>query len=179
MSASRSALTGSLPRSLSAATSLQTLAISESKTSGLTGTLPTEYGVFQNLTHGIFDEMKGIEGTLPTEYGNWGSLVAFSISTNKFINGTIPTEWGRLTNLETLTLAVTSITGTVPTQLGSCTLLREVWISGTDLTGSMPSSICSLRTNGQLTLLEADCHQTNQEIECSFPECCTYCENSS
>lgn len=142
----------------------------------MSGTFPTEYGMFSDLSVFLFNYMKNISGTLPTEYGNLKSMVDMNIESNS-LSGTIPTEWGRMTNLNTLIMTSVSISGSIPSELGHCSLLKEFVVTSTQLIGTMPSEICSLTRIGQIDKLEADCKsppgtEITPRVTC---DCCSVC----
>jgi hypothetical protein len=178
LDATNSAVSGSLPRSLAAATGLQTLSLADpTSTFGISGTLPTEYGVFSDLSFALLSNLKSIEGKLPTEFGNWKSISTLNIVLNRGLNGTIPTEWGQMTNLNSLSVQATSLSGTIPSELSKCSMLERLLIAETYMTGTMPSEICLLTEVGRLSEIEANCAPSpgtygNIQIDC---ECCNVC----
>lgn len=178
LSASRSALTGTLPLSFALATDLRILVLADPISIGIHGTFPTEYGSFSNLMYGEFKILRGINGTLPQEYGKWESAIGVSFWGNLKVKGTIPTEWGLMTNLEVLKIGMSSVSGTIPSELGNLSFLRELMIMDNDVSGSVPSEICSLRTAGVLSTFETNCvgdNPKNALVECMSPDCCTFC----
>ena len=157
------------------ATGLKTLSLAfPTSATGISGTLPTEYGMFSDLSVFLFNYMRNISGTLPTEYGNLKSMVDMNIESNA-LSGTIPTEWGRMTNLNNLIMTSVTITGSIPSELGRCSLLRDFDIMATKLIGTMPSEICSLTRIGQIDKLVANCEPApgiTPQVTC---DCCSAC----
>jgi hypothetical protein len=97
----------------------------------------------------LFDN--GFQGTLPGNYANPPALRDLWVHNNQ-LNGPIPGIGA-----------------------GQLLLLSEFLLQGNEFAGVMPASVCSLRTNGVLDDLFADCNPPNApEVICSR-ECCNMC----
>jgi hypothetical protein len=110
-----------------------------------------------------------LEGTIPPEIAGLSELEEIVAFSNPKLIGSIPTELGLLTNMREIQLHFTDVTGQVPSELGNLSQLAYLRLYDTGLQGSMPSEVCSLRVNGNLTVLEADC----TTLQC---DCCTKCK---
>eukprot|EP00535_Pseudo-nitzschia_heimii_P002686 CAMPEP_0197181708 /NCGR_PEP_ID=MMETSP1423-20130617/5909_1 /TAXON_ID=476441 /ORGANISM="Pseudo-nitzschia heimii, Strain UNC1101" /LENGTH=1031 /DNA_ID=CAMNT_0042632005 /DNA_START=209 /DNA_END=3304 /DNA_ORIENTATION=- len=105
----------------------------------LTGTIPTEIGILENLAR-IDLGYNEIKGTIPTEIGEWNKLVDLGIP-GAALTGTIPTEIGRLTNMEWIWLNENQLTGSIPTEIGGMTSLSGLFLYQNMLDGTIPSEI--------------------------------------
>jgi hypothetical protein len=107
-------------------------------------TIPTE--LFSSLTNLRYVNMDlcSLTGTFPTELGLWTNLEHIEISSNEF-HGTIPTELGNLVHLRVLRIAyLGSVTGSVPTELFRYPEMQMLHIHGNSgLSGKnvLPSEI--------------------------------------
>jgi hypothetical protein len=63
------------------------------------------------------------------------------------------------------------LTGTIPGDIGRLTNLEVLHFAGTTLQGTMPAAVCDLR-NVKLQTLSSDCGGTNPILQC---DCCTFC----
>ncbi|MBI9054120.1 MAG: leucine-rich repeat domain-containing protein [Bacteroidales bacterium] len=108
----------------------------------LSGTLPTEIGVFSNLVSLNLDH-NAITGEIPSEIGNLNALGELNLWENQ-LSGTIPIEIGNLTNLTTLDIGFNQLTGSIPTEIGNLTKLISLWLNDLQLSGTIPTSIGNL-----------------------------------
>ncbi|KAL6280040.1 hypothetical protein ACE6H2_016921 [Prunus campanulata] len=161
---------GSLPLSLSNATSLQLLEI---QSNNFTGQMPDfrklhnleKFVIQQNhLGSGTTDgdltfltdltnstELKDLimndnnfGGTLPTSISNLSAKLEMFWFYNNQIHGSIPTDIGNLVNLESLLMGGNSFTGSIPTEIQKLSSLVELDISMNALSGRIPSSLGNL-----------------------------------
>ncbi|KAG7336844.1 two component regulator [Nitzschia inconspicua] len=90
-----------------------------------------------------------LTGTLPSELGLWTKLRSLTLTLNGGMNGTVPTELGQLTNLQRLTLAHNTFTGTFPFDY-IMPLPQLMWltISTNQLEGTIPASALIRNTPG-------------------------------
>lgn len=173
--ASQTALTGTLPASLSLATNLQILQLTDMSGEGMTPTpFPTEFGRLTNLQALGLSSSSTLTGTLPTEIGLLTLLDHLNLYSNPGLNGTIPTEFGNLKKLEFLKLCYTDLSGSIPKELGTLDHLMEVLLHKTDLVGTIPPAMCS----GYIGVLTADCGILRQgdtpAVECKLGCCECY-----
>lgn len=112
----------------------------------LSGSLPTQIGLCQELYACIFYENSGFASTIPTQLGLLTKL-EYLIGSN--FEGTLPTQVGQMTELRWLELyhswenpTVSHISGTIPSQLGLLSnSLKELWLGGNALSGQIPSEL--------------------------------------
>lgn len=173
--ASRIPLTGTIPASLSVATNLKVLKLTDIWGMGLTPTeLPTEFGRLTKLEALGLSSATALKGTLPTEIGLMTSLRHIDLYGNTHLKGMIPTEIGNLKELEYLKLCYTGLSGTVPEELGTLSNLAEVQLHQTNLVGTIPQAMCS----GFIGVLTADCGVLREnavpQIECELGCCECY-----
>jgi len=131
-------LTGTIPSSLSALTSLQTLKLSVNQ---LTGSIPDLSALTSLLELWLHNNQ--LTGSIP-DLSAWTSLLDLNLSNNK-LTGSIP-DLSALTSLQSLHLDFNQLTGSIP-DLSALTSLLGLWLNGNQLTGSIPdlSALTSLR----------------------------------
>ena len=107
----------------------------------VTGTIPTEFGAFRDIT-GLSLKRNLLTGTLPASLGNLVNLREFTASDNQ-IKGSIPESLGNLVNLNRLRLDNNLLTGTIPSSLSNLNQLTTVFLLGTgnDLDGPVPEEL--------------------------------------
>eukprot|EP00240_Pyramimonas_obovata_P015499 CAMPEP_0118928728 /NCGR_PEP_ID=MMETSP1169-20130426/5915_1 /TAXON_ID=36882 /ORGANISM="Pyramimonas obovata, Strain CCMP722" /LENGTH=301 /DNA_ID=CAMNT_0006870773 /DNA_START=87 /DNA_END=989 /DNA_ORIENTATION=- len=136
----------------------------------LTGSIPTEVGLFTNLVwielrpvlQDVEDavQVNKLTGILPTELGQLSALTMLEIQSEgkeNQLRGSIPSQLGYLTNL--VHLAITNrltdsygLTGTIPSQLAQLTKLTYLDFQKNSLAGTIPSEIGSLTLVAELNL---------------------------
>jgi Leucine-rich repeat (LRR) protein len=177
-------LTAMLTPQLAKLPLLQSLFLSRT---GISGTLPTEFG--SRLAE-LQLSSTVLTGTLPTELGLMERLRDLNLSHNRF-TGTIPMELMVARDLETLDLSSNRLTGSFPVSFSQSTtldvlnlsentglvgpypdppssLLTIINFAGTSLTGSVPNEYCSLV---YLESLLVDCDGTNGTAPCRCCQC--------
>jgi len=140
----------------------------EFEKNGLVGTIPTEFGLLEDLAV-LGMENGGLISSIPSEIGGLANLIFLDLDFNE-LTGTIPIELYSLTNMETLDLNnnlltgnIDSIgafgnlgflqlqnnkfTGTVPDDMGALSLMTTFNLHKNAFTGIVPESVCALRTN--------------------------------
>jgi hypothetical protein len=86
-------ISGTFPLFLTSLTNIYTLTIG----SELTGTIPTEMGLFWRKLRVIHMDNNKFTGTLPSEFGRFKTLLTLSLNDNN-LTGTIPSEFLQLTS---------------------------------------------------------------------------------
>ncbi|MFD2914848.1 T9SS type A sorting domain-containing protein [Psychroserpens luteus] len=102
----------------------------------LTGNLPTEIGVFDQLKAiNLYSNM--LTGDLPPTISNLTNLTSLTLGNNEF-TGTIPSEMGNLTNLTILNLATNNFEGTLPSSFSNLTNLTSIFLDDNKFEGTLP-----------------------------------------
>eukprot|EP00986_Skeletonema_menzelii_P008781 scaffold3803_cov151-Skeletonema_menzelii.AAC.8 len=131
----------------------------------LTGTIPSEIGLMENLKQLKLYENQ-LTGTIPSEIGSMENLEELWLNNNQ-LTGTIPSEIGLMKNLKYLILHDNALTGTIPSEIGLMENLVLFFLHDNALTGAIPSEVCALRNNanppGPLGNLFAGC--SNEDID--------------
>ncbi|KAL7573800.1 hypothetical protein ACA910_007828 [Epithemia clementina (nom. ined.)] len=121
------------------------------------------------------DKNYEISGSIPPEIGQYSNLVSLSLS-ELGIDGAIPTELGDLSQMKRMWLFGNSLNGNIPPHLANMTQLTRLEVEKNDLVGDMPEEICAkVSPYGLIEVLEADCDESNPEVSCAYPTCCTCC----
>lgn len=129
---------------------------------GITGSLPTEIGLFRVMTSFAIHE-NDVTGELPTQLGYLGFRLSdrFEVWGNAAIRGNVPTELG---NLDALTGSFVldgqkGLRGTLPTELGKLSKLEDRFgfaagaaEGGGLLTGALPTELGLLTKVEEFTL---------------------------
>ncbi len=155
-------LTGALP-SLSGMFLLKQVQFkASSHTGGLSGAIPSEYGLLVNLEK-LYLEGHSISGTIPTEFGRLTKLFDLRLGYNS-IGGAIPTQIALMSKLAKFDISHNSITGNLPVILGTMTSLNELYVNGNpSLGGIMPNEIGNIP---KLYVFDF----SNCKFQCIFPE---------
>ena len=103
----------------------------------------------------------GLQGYIPPELGNLSNLESLSFWLNS-LTGTVPPELGNLANLKWLYLNSNRLTGVVPPELGRLAKLQALDLRDNALTGAIPPELGNLTA---LTHLRLD----NNELEGQIP----------
>ena len=120
------------------------------------------------------DQNPKVVGPIPPEIGQYSNLASLSL-TGLGISGPIPKQLGDLSEMKQLWLYGNKLNGEIPPQLGNLTKLSRLELEANDLIGSMPNQICQNVLLDMIEVLEADCAQSNPEVSCDYPNCCTCC----
>ncbi|PIN24397.1 Serine/threonine protein kinase [Handroanthus impetiginosus] len=170
-------LTGSIPDSISNASSLTILELAGNK---LTGRIPNSLGELKFLDslnieeNGFTSEVSemsfitsltkcrrlrlvwmginSFSGYLPDSIGNFSSSLEQLDLGNSRIKGRIPKEIGNVTNLAFLYLDNNEFTGFVPFTIEGLKNLQVLNLRGNKLSGPIPDGICHSPNLGELTL---------------------------
>ncbi|CUI14733.1 GP46-like surface antigen, putative [Bodo saltans] len=133
-------LVGSPPSSWSQLSVIQSIFLQDCK---LNGTLPDEWGVLSNLRV-IQVHVNRLVGTLPSSWGSLGNnMFNLYLSANSF-QGTLPTSWGSLTGMQYLMVHTNQLNGTLPSEWGSMTNMKSFRADGNQLSGTLPASYATL-----------------------------------
>ena len=133
--------------------------------SGLTGPIPPEIGLFENLIN-LKLGFNNLSGSIPPEIGNLDSLETLELLYNN-LSGSIPDELWGLTKLRQLRLQKNQLTGDIPPQLGDLTGLTHLYLYGNQFTGPIPSEIGNLSNIVKL-------HLNNNQFSGLIPE--SFCD---
>lgn len=131
-------LSGTIPTEFGLFTKLKILALSRNSISGV---IPTHLGGATALEE-LFLNKNLLTGTLPTS--DWATLVNLrnlQLGNNNGLSGTIPNDWFSPgpNSLEELGFSSTQITGPLPDNLFSYATLTRLVARGAQLTGSFPT----------------------------------------
>tara|TARA_B100000131_G_scaffold197709_1_gene190025 strand:- start:1919 stop:3478 length:1560 start_codon:yes stop_codon:yes gene_type:complete len=133
--------------------------------SGLTGPIPPEIGLFENLIN-LRLSFNNLSGSIPPEIGNLDSLETLELLYNN-LSGPIPDELWGLTKLRQLRLQKNQFTGDIPSHLGDLTGLTHLYLNGNQFTGPIPSEIGNLSNIVKL-------HLNNNQFSGLIPE--SFCD---
>ena len=133
--------------------------------SGLTGPIPPEIGLFENLIN-LKLSFNDLSGSIPPEIGNLDNLETLELLYNN-LSGSIPDELWGLTKLRQLRLQKNQFSGSIPPQLGNLTELTHLYLNGNQFTGPIPSEIGNLSNIVKL-------HLNNNQFSGLIPE--SFCD---
>ena len=133
--------------------------------SGLTGPIPPEIGLLENLIN-LKLKYNDLTGEIPSEIGNLYNLETLELQFND-LSGSLPSGLWGLTNLRQLRLQKNQFSGEIPSQLGDLTELTHLYLYGNQLTGSIPSEIGNLSNIVKL-------HLNNNQFSGLIPE--SFCD---
>jgi hypothetical protein len=106
----------------------------------LTGTIPTQIQHLQTIRNFRMSGNSGITGTIPTEFG--GMLFLDSLSLHDCnLTGPIPSELGLIEHLHELELGGNRLSGTVPPELFQLSRLKTLELHRNQLNGALPNKI--------------------------------------
>lgn len=108
-----------------------------------------EYGRINTVT---FSRSWGLSGTIPAEFGDLPFLSFFILADNINVTGPIPKSLGKLKNLYHIELDMNSLTGPIPNELFQLKKLKEVDLSANQLSGPIPPSVSSLPRLSQFNI---------------------------
>ena len=132
--------------------------------SGLTGPIPPEIGLLENLIN-IKLKYNDLTGEIPPEIGNLYNLETLELQFND-LSGTLPSGLWDLTNLRQLRLQKNQFVGDISPQLGNLTELTHLYLYGNQFSGSIPAEIGNLSNIVKL-------HLNNNQFSGLIPE--TFC----
>ncbi|XP_057447939.1 piriformospora indica-insensitive protein 2-like [Lotus japonicus] len=132
---------------------------------GLTGKIPSSFGVLRNLQSLLLLE-NGLTGEIPPEIGNLSNLKRLVLAGNYF-TGKIPDIFSALNQLLILDLSRNSLSGTLPLTLGSLTSLLKLDVSHNHLEGSLLKEFAYLKN---LTLMDLRNNTFSGGLTLSFQE---------
>jgi hypothetical protein len=127
-------MTGTIPSSLARWTQLKKINLPSNQ---LTGSIPLAFfSAWSDTLEDFGVGFNNITGTLPSEIGLWSNIVSFDVGNND-MKGSLPTTIGLLSNLGQMLLNGNRFTGTIPTEVAKFPApLADFEMN--DLTGSAP-----------------------------------------
>jgi len=145
-------LNGTLPTTLGKLVSLQKANLASNQ---FTGHIPSQLGFLKQLSRLTLHTQKtestpGLTGTIPPELGLCDQLGTLWLDRNS-LTGSLPPQLGLLYNLENLTVSRNLLTGQVPLEFSHLTNLETMWIHGNSFGGNV-SFLCQLETLRELRL---------------------------
>ncbi|KAI3431009.1 Protein kinase domain-containing protein [Psidium guajava] len=174
LGAIRNMLIGTIPSSLTNATGLQGLYLSDNS---FHGPIPKNMGRLKGLSKIVLasnqlqDDLSFlsslancsnlesltvdsnlIHGSLPASISNLSTSIKRISMSNNQIQGTIPSALGNLFNLPTLDLADNFLAGRLPDSIGALHSLQVLYLSQNLLTGEIPPSIGNMTSLNRLDL---------------------------
>lgn len=102
----------------------------------LTGTLPEEIGLLNELTE-LCLNYNTLSGNLPVGLSKLTNLRGLWLHNNQ-LSGELPNFWDKLDSLEFLFLSDNKFSGTIPDRLSYCDNLKELGLFQNKLVGNMP-----------------------------------------
>ena len=147
ISANMCGLSGTLPASIGAFSSLTSISLSANQ---LTGTLPSTLVSLTSLQYlnlgGFFGSF--LSGYLPPLPA---SLTYLDIS-NTQLSGPLPQSVATMSNLRILRLSNCNMTGSIPNALGQLKMLSEISLSNNPIGGTIPDAFAGLSSLATLAL---------------------------
>lgn len=137
-------LSGSIPSSISSATSLKSILLNENF---LTGSLPPLRGL-TNLEHINLNKTM-LEGIIPPDWGDLTRLESLDLSQLIGVTGVIPSSFSNLTSLKSWILDSTLIKGTFPEFFGNLVSLEYFSAFAVSFNGTVPTTIGLLENLGK------------------------------
>jgi Leucine-rich repeat (LRR) protein len=132
-------LTGTIPSTIGALASIQTLTLGGNK---FHGTIPSTIGLCSQLQ--VFNVLSNrLSGTIPESLFNIANLSTVVMSRNYF-NGTISRNFAQLSQLRFLILGNNFFSGRIHSHLGNLTHLGMLTLDNNRLTGSIPRELSFL-----------------------------------
>ncbi|KAL9237808.1 hypothetical protein vseg_012312 [Gypsophila vaccaria] len=111
-----------------------------SRSWGLKGTLPAEFGDLPFLSFLSLEDEPGVTGPIPQSFSQLSNLQKLELDSCS-LSGPIPTFLGQLKGLQELNLSNNKFTGQIPASLGSLTGLTQFNVSSNQLCGAIPSGL--------------------------------------
>ena len=93
-----------------------------------------------------------LSGELPTEIGILDDLITIEVDNNPNLGGSLPSEIGMLSNLKLFMSNGASFSGEFPSTLGMLTEMWMISVEGNQVEGSLPDSIVNLVNLAWLTI---------------------------
>jgi len=126
-------LTGELSNTLTDLTNLQNLILHRNF---ISGTIPIEFGLFENLQ--ILNLMNNeLFGNIPNSIVDIESLVELYLNEND-LTGILPSQIGNLTNLEVFYVHLNELDGELPTSLSEIPGFIRLYLFSNNFTGEIP-----------------------------------------
>jgi hypothetical protein len=149
-------LSGSLPASVGALSSLR---LFSANSNSLSGSIPTTMSQLSGLS--VLDLRSNLlSGMIPAGISTMTGLSMLLLQSN-LLSGSLPPEIGQLTSLVSLTANGNQLNGTIPNTISMLTALTHLDMTSNLLIGSIPSGIGALAS---LTLLRVSSNRLNGTI---------------
>ncbi|CAI5990182.1 unnamed protein product, partial [Closterium sp. NIES-65] len=132
-------LSGGLPRTLTAQSSLLTLNLAGN---GFTGSLPN-FSRWKVSCAQIVLSNSNFTGSIPVSISTLTTLDSIFLNNNQ-LTGTIPSAIFTMTNLKYLYIANNYLSGSLPGVIGRLKKLEQIWLDNNKIEGPLPSGLCSL-----------------------------------
>ncbi|GAA4409267.1 hypothetical protein GCM10023187_32300 [Nibrella viscosa] len=142
-------LSGSLPASWSALTNLRDL---RAQGNQLSGSLPDSWSALTNLQVLILDN-NNLNGSLPASWSALASLQELWLVGNQ-LSGSLPASWSALTKLQLLRAQSNQLSGSLPTSWSALPNLQQLYLNDNQLSGSLPDSWSALPSLRVLNLFQ-------------------------
>jgi hypothetical protein len=110
---------------------------------GLSGTIPQELYVIDQLEEFIIEDSGSITGTLPEQFGMMANMMKVFDVTGKDLEGPIPDDFLTFSPLESLFLGGNQLTGKFPTKLPLT--LQQLSLPGNSITGFFPDELFGMK----------------------------------
>ena len=137
----------------------------------LSVTLSPLVGRWTNTTVFHVNTLNGITGTIPTEFGLLTHLSSLKFSQNH-LRGTLPSELGNLQKVSLMAISRNGVSGSLATELARIASLEQLYVQNTWLTGNM-EYMCKAKEDGKLPLLHTF-NADLEEVSCECCTCCSY-----
>ncbi|XP_006367495.2 receptor-like protein 12 [Solanum tuberosum] len=140
-------ISGELPDSIGAFSSLNILNLHDCQFSG---SIPDSIGNLTRITE-LALSYNHFTGHIPSTISKWKHLTRLDLSDNSF-SGEIPDVFSNLKELRYLHLSSNSFIGLFPSSISNLTHLQRLDLSSNSLSGSLPNNASNLQTLTQLDL---------------------------
>lgn len=147
-------------------------------------------GWLDNHDYAVDDHFCSWLGVSCANIDNSTEITEINLSYNNLI-GMIPSTIGGLVFLTQIDISRNGVYGVVPSELGNLSSLEVLNLASNGYnnvensqSGIIPAELCSMRSDGELQVLAADCSYPFF-VDCTTNDgtvrgnCCNYCENSA
>jgi cbb3-type cytochrome oxidase subunit 3 len=107
----------------------------------LSGTLPSELGLFGENAEDVELDVNLFTGTFPSEYGNWTRLHEINVAINS-LSGSLPSELGMWSAIEKMSFSTNFFTGPISPEIGNNKdSVVQFLINNNAFSGPLPSTL--------------------------------------